>query len=203
MNLIVIFPFLIAMLKKYLIEKAIGSVVKTAIKVATIDKRNLSDDVQKRKAYAQKHGGYYFGNGSWNKLKTTHPEIRRLFIECIKHFNLTVLCGKRGEGEQELALRSGASTVKYPNSIHNVDNPINKDGKGVRAIDVAPFPMDWNDLERFVYVGGKIMMIAKRLKIPMRVGFDWNRDSRMRDDKKRKALRDYPHYEYREGEPVI
>lgn len=203
MNLIVIIPFLVAMLKKYLIEKAVGAVVKTAISAATLDKRNLSDDVQLRKAYAKKHGGYYWGNSSWRKLKTTCPEIQRLMNQAIKHMNLTVLCGERDKKAQDKAVVDGASGVEYPFSKHNPGNSINSDGKGVRAIDIAYWPTDWKDLEQFCYIGGKIMLLAKQLKIPMRWGADWNRGGDMRDDKERGALRDYVHYEYVEGEVVI
>jgi len=203
MNLIIIFPFLFAMLKKYLIEKAVGAVVKTVVKAATLDRRNWSDDGEDRKNYAIKHNQYWWGNRSWKRLKTCNPEIQRLMVEAIKTINLTVLCGERNETAQEKALKSGASGVNYPDSIHNPDNPKNKDGKGVRAIDVAPYPVDWNDLERFCYVAGQIIYIARKLKIPLRWGADWNRDGHMRDDKERKALRDYPHLEYRQGEAVL
>lgn len=167
------------------------------------DRRNWSDDVAERKAYAKEHGGYWFGSRSWNALKTTHPKIQELLVEAIKHMNITVICGERNKKQQGIAFNSGRSSVQYPNSIHNPDNPVNKDGQGVRAVDIAPYPIDWNDIERFCYTMGKIILLAKQLNIPVRWGADWNRDGRMRDDKERKALRDYPHTEYRENEPVI
>jgi len=167
------------------------------------DRRNWSNDVKERKAYAMEHGGYWYGSGSWKKLMSCHPKIQSLFVEAIKYFNLSVDCGTRGRKAQEKAKAEKRSDVNYPDSIHNPDNPVNADKKGVRAIDVLPYPVDWKDKERFMYTGGKIMLLAKQMDIPMRWGADWNRDSRMRDDDKRKALRDYPHFEYREGEEVI
>lgn len=159
---------------------------------------NLSDNVEDRKNYAKIYGGYYFGNISWRKLKTCTPNIQAVMIELIKYFNVSIDCGERNEETQDEAFMAGKSTVRYPDSMHNPDNPLNADVKGVRAVDVLPYPIDWEDIERFVYMGGMIMLIAKKLGIMLRWGADWNRDERMRDDKLRKALRDYPHFEERE-----
>lgn len=182
------------MIKQFLLKKAINLAVKNVIK----DKRNLSDDVVERKKYALEHGGFWWGSSSWKKLKTCHPQIQEWMIEAIKHMNLTIICGERGEVEQRKAVTSGASTVPYPKSKHNKPNPFNVGSDGVKAIDVAPFPVDWLDLERFCYVGGKIMLLADMLKIDIRWGGDWDKNGRMRDDEERGALRDYVHFEMAE-----
>ena len=159
------------------------------------DLRNRSNNLEERQAYAKEHGGYYFGNTSWKKLKTCDERIQIIMRELIKFFNISIDCGERNEESQTEAFLSGRSGVQYPNSMHNPDNPKNKGNEGVKAIDVLPYPVDWEDTERFVYMAGMIIWIAHSFGIDLRWGGDWNRDGRMRDDKERKALRDYPHFE--------
>jgi peptidoglycan L-alanyl-D-glutamate endopeptidase CwlK len=56
------------------------------------------------------------------------------------------------------------------------------------AIDVAPYPIDWDDRERFVYFAGQVMGISDVLyehgviSRPLRWGGDWNRDTKVRDN---------------------
>jgi peptidoglycan L-alanyl-D-glutamate endopeptidase CwlK len=59
------------------------------------------------------------------------------------------------------------------------------------AVDVAPYPIDWNDPARFARLFGYIERIANELQIPIRWGGDWNRNWRTKDER----LIDLPHIE--------
>ena len=60
-----------------------------------------------------------------------------------------------------------------------------------RAIDIAPYPIDWNDLGRFQYLAGFVLAIAEMNDIKLRWGFDWDMDGDFRDQK----FYDAPHFE--------
>ena len=124
-----------------------------------------------------------FSGKSLERLKTCHPDLQRLFTEVIKHYDCTVTCGHRGKDEQDEAVRTGASKLAWPNSKHNQLPSI--------AIDVVPFPIDWNDTSRFYHFAGFVLATAKQLGIEIRWGGDWNSDLKFRDEK----FKDLPHYE--------
>jgi peptidoglycan L-alanyl-D-glutamate endopeptidase CwlK len=105
-------------------------------------------------------------------------------MEAIEIMDFTVLSGQRGKDEQNEMYAKGASTKTYPFSKHNA-MPLSE------GIDIAPWPIDWNDTERFVYLAGIIKAIAHRLNIDVRWGGDWDGDMRMVDEN----FRDYGHFE--------
>jgi len=59
------------------------------------------------------------------------------------------------------------------------------------AVDVAPYPIDWNDRERFCYFAGYVKGIAKSLGTELRWGGDWDRDTQVKDNN----FDDLPHFE--------
>lgn len=124
-----------------------------------------------------------FGKKSEERLATCHVDLQRLFNEVIKHYDCTVLCGHRGKDEQDEAIRSGVSKLAWPNSKHN--------SLPSKAIDVVPFPIDWNNRERFLHFVGFVLGISKQLGIKIRCGADFNGDLNFKND----SLFDAPHFE--------
>lgn len=124
-----------------------------------------------------------FSKRSLDKRATLHPKLQEIVDEAIKHFDFTITDGHRGEKEQNEAYAKGLSKLKFPNSKHN--------SKPSRAMDLAPYPIDYKDVERFVYLAGWIMAIAALKGIKLRSGLDWNRNTITRDEK----FRDAPHFE--------
>jgi len=132
---------------------------------------------------------YKFSRISSERLATCHPDLQVLFNEVIKYFDCSVLCGHRGREEQEKAFSEGKSKLRFPQSKHNSTPSM--------AVDVAPFPIDWNDLHRFYYFAGRVMGIADMLlaqnKISHRIRFggDWNSDNQVKDNR----FNDLVHFE--------
>ena len=60
-----------------------------------------------------------------------------------------------------------------------------------RAVDVAPYPIDWNDTERFGRFAGFVLGMAAAMGIPLRWGGDWDRDNDTHDQK----FNDLVHFE--------
>lgn len=124
-----------------------------------------------------------FSNLSEKRLSTCAQPLQDLLREAIKHVDFTVLYGHRGQDEQDDAYRSGASTLKWPLSKHNQSPSL--------AVDVAPYPIDWNDTARFARLFGFIERIAQEKGIKIRWGADWNNNYRTKDER----LVDMPHIE--------
>lgn len=120
---------------------------------------------------------------SIEKLKTCHPKLQDIVFDVANDIDLTVICGVRSEAEQNKAFLEGRSKTQYPNSKHNKLPSL--------AVDIAPYPIDWNDLRRFYLLGGYVLATAKRLGIKVRWGGDWNGNLDIKDQN----FHDLPHIE--------
>ena len=78
-------------------------------------------------------------------------------------FDVTVLEGLRSYERQQELLKQGATKVSV--SRHMSGN----------ALDIAPYPIDWNDLERFQIVAEHMFKAAEELGVVIRWGGTWER----------------------------
>ena len=83
----------------------------------------------------------YFGGRSERGLATCDERIVKVLREAIKHYDFSVICGHRDKETQNKAFREGASKLEFPRSKHN--------SLPSQAADVVPYPVDWNNLDRF------------------------------------------------------
>jgi peptidoglycan L-alanyl-D-glutamate endopeptidase CwlK len=134
-----------------------------------------------------------FSRSSREKLETCGYDLQVLFRRVIEIIDCTVLCGRRGEEEQNQAFEAGKSRCKWPESKHNAEAPVLSP-----AIDVAPYYVEkphirWDkkSLWRWYFFGGIVLGIADTLQISIRWGGDWDRDTYVRDQK----FNDLPHFE--------
>jgi len=126
---------------------------------------------------------FVFSLKSQDRLDTCHPDLIRLFNEVIKTRDCKILCGRREKSEQDRLFKEGKSRVQYPNSAHNRFPS--------RGVDVAPYPIDWEDTGRFYIFVGYVQATAERLGISIRCGADWDGDTRTTDQK----FNDLVHFE--------
>lgn len=126
---------------------------------------------------------FKFGRVSQDRLNTCHPDLQRLFNEVIKHVDCTVLEGRRGKEAQDAAVKAGNSKTPWPNSKHNTFQSY--------AVDVMPYPIDWNDKNRIYMFVGFVRGIASQLGIRIRCGADWDGDFDLKDQ----DFNDLPHFE--------
>jgi peptidoglycan L-alanyl-D-glutamate endopeptidase CwlK len=137
-----------------------------------------------------------FGKGSLDKLNTCHTDIQKVMHKAIKYIDFTILYGHRGEEEQTEIYAQGRTKpgqivthTPWPKSEHNKFPST--------AVDVAPFPIDWNDLARFDYLAGRIIQIADEMleagEISHKLiwGHDWDGDNELKDTK----FIDRPHFQ--------
>ena len=59
------------------------------------------------------------------------------------------------------------------------------------AVDLVPYPLDWNDLKKFDAIAKAMFAAAKELNVNIRWGADWNQNGKVRE----KGETDSPHFE--------
>ena len=111
-----------------------------------------------------------FGKTSRRRLKGVNTKLINVLNELIKIMDVTIIEGLRTEKRQQELLEKGATKVKYSKHMEG------------KAVDVAPYPIDWNDRERFHYMGGMLRGIGQQLKINVRWGGDWDSDGEIKDN---------------------
>ena len=125
---------------------------------------------------------YAFGATSQERMEGVHP----LLIDCAERalsygtLDLTVLPygGLRTLKDQKMLVNKGASQTL--NSLHR------KQGTGYgHAIDLAPYPVDWDDISRFHLMGALMFRAANEIDAPIEWGGFW------------KSFFDYPHFQLR------
>ena len=112
----------------------------------------------------------HFGKKSKERLKGVDNKLIKVLNELIKIMDVTIIEGVRSSERQEKLLKQGATKVKYSKHMEG------------KAVDLAPYPIDWDDLERFYYMGGMIRGIAKQLNVNVRWGGDWDSDGDVKDN---------------------
>jgi hypothetical protein len=123
-----------------------------------------------------------FGRRSKEKLKGVNTKLVNVANEIIKIMDITVIEGLRSKERQEGLVAQGKSKTRFSKHIEG------------KAIDIAPYPIDWNDRERFHYMGGMARGIGHVLGIDIRWGGDWDSDGEIKDN----SFDDLVHIELKE-----
>ena len=120
---------------------------------------------------------YKLGTRSLQNLSGVHPDLVAVVKRAIQitEQDFTVIEGVRNIERQRELYRKGAS--KTLNSRHLTGH----------AVDMVPWPVDWNDLKRFEVVSEAMKAAAEELNIPIVWGGDW------------KSFYDGPHFEIARG----
>lgn len=74
-----------------------------------------------------------------------------------------------------------ANKVTWLNDPFMSNHRVHEDGFG-HAVDLAPWPLDWNNIERFKRLGALVLRAADEVGVKLAWGGNWKRV-------------DYPHYE--------
>ena len=124
-----------------------------------------------------------FSEKSIAKLSTCHPLLLRVFHEVVREFDCTILEGHRDKDRQNQMVAEGKSQVLWPNGKHNTVPSL--------AVDVTPYPINWDDRERQTLFAGYVLATAESLRVALRWGGDWDRDTEVRDN----SFDDLVHFE--------
>jgi hypothetical protein len=104
-------------------------------------------------------------------MKGVDVRLLKVMNELIKIMDVTIIEGLRSKERQDKLVAQGASKTKFSKHIEG------------KAIDVAPYPIDWKDRDRFHYMGGMIRGIGQQLGYRIRFGGDWDSDGETKDNK--------------------
>ena len=109
-----------------------------------------------------------FGKTSRKRLDTCEDALQVLMNQVVKDFDCSITVGHRGKEAQEKAYSEGKSMKKWGQSKHN--------SYPSKAVDVCPYPIDWDDRDRFHFFAGFVMSVAIQLGINIRWGGNWRND---------------------------
>lgn len=112
-----------------------------------------------------------FGKRSKERLRGVDTRLVNVLNELVKIMDVTIIEGLRSKQRQEILLKEGKTKTKFSKHIEG------------KAVDLAPYPIDWEDRDRFHYMGGMIRGIAKQLNINVRWGGDWDSDGETKDNR--------------------
>jgi peptidoglycan LD-endopeptidase CwlK len=112
-----------------------------------------------------------FGKRSKERLRGIDARLVSVLNELVKIMDVTIIEGLRSEQRQEKLLKEGSTKTKFSKHITG------------KAVDLAPYPIDWEDRDRFHYMGGMIRGRAKQLNVNVRWGGDWDGDGETKDNK--------------------
>jgi peptidoglycan L-alanyl-D-glutamate endopeptidase CwlK len=153
------------------------------------------------------------GRLSLSRLEGVHPDlvrvVKRAAIMAEKRDDFSVLEGVRtreqcytnwGKGRTAAQCKAASVPVDFAKpreaKVTWLANPLSSKhfprGDGYsHAVDLAPFPLDWNDLARFDRIAVLMFAAAKAEGVAIRWGADWDRDGKPRE----RGETDSPHFE--------
>jgi len=114
---------------------------------------------------------YKFGKRSRERLKGVDARLVNVLNELIKIMDVTIIEGLRSKERQEQLLAQGKTKTKYSKHIEG------------KAVDLAPYPINWEDREMFHYMGGMLRGLGKAMGVNIRWGGDWDSDGDINDNR--------------------
>jgi hypothetical protein len=106
-----------------------------------------------------------FGKRSKERLKGVDAKLQNVLNEVVKYFDITIIEGLRSQERQNELVAQGKSKTKFGKHVEG------------KAVDIAPYPIDWNARDDFHYLGGFMLGMAASMGIKIRWGGDWNASS--------------------------
>ncbi len=111
-----------------------------------------------------------FGKKSQERLRGVNSELVNVLFELVKIMDVTIIEGVRSQERQDRLVAEGKSKTKFSKHITG------------RAVDLAPYPIDWEDRDRFHYMGGMLRGIAHQMGVKVRWGGDWDGDGETKNN---------------------
>ena len=113
------------------------------------------------------------------RLKDVDPRLVKLVTDYAAHVDVVVICGHRGESEQNACYENGTSKAKFPYSAHNKLPSI--------GVDISPTfdggkTIPWRDLDKWVKFCEDFESYANRNGVRILGGHNFK-------------FKDYPHWQ--------
>tara|TARA_R100000781_G_scaffold103278_1_gene66883 strand:+ start:149 stop:547 length:399 start_codon:yes stop_codon:yes gene_type:complete len=129
-----------------------------------------------------------FGKRSRSRLKGVDVRLVNVLNEVVKYFDITVIEGLRSQERQNELVEQGKSKTKFGKHVEG------------KAVDIAPYPIDWNSRDDFHYLGGFVLGVASKMGVDVRWGGDWSDSSLSKNARTTKdnSFDDLVHFEIKE-----
>jgi len=126
-----------------------------------------------------------FGKRSKERLKGVDAKLQNVLNEVVKYFDITIIEGLRSQERQNELVAQGKSKTKFGKHVEG------------KAVDIAPYPIDWKARDDFHYLGGFMLGMAASMGIKIRWGGDWNASSLFKGQRTTKdnSFDDLVHFE--------
>lgn len=162
--------------------------------------------IKAQTAAMPKPNGFKFGATSLKRLEGINPRLRKVVDRALEiaEEDFMVIEGVRtkeqawanwGKGRTAAQCQAAGVPTKYAQpsaaKVTWLTNPLNSKHISGNAVDLAPSPLDWNDLKRFDKMASVMFKASAELRIPIRWGADWDNDGVFRE----KGETDSPHFE--------
>lgn len=100
-----------------------------------------------------------------------------------------------GKGRTAAQVQAKGIPARYANpsaaKVTWLNDPFASKHVSGKAVDLVPYPVDWNDLKKFDLIAQAMLQAAKELGVPVRWGADWDNDGKPRE----RGESDSPHFE--------
>lgn len=107
-------------------------------------------------------------------LTSLEPGLVRVVRRVAEVWDIVILETDRDPARQAMLVSTGKSKTLASKHLKQPDG-------FAHAIDLAPMPVDWNDLSRWSYFGGYCLATARELGVPVIWGGDWNNNTKVKD----------------------
>lgn len=123
---------------------------------------------------------YSLSKASLAKLNSVHPDLQKVVKRAIAITaqDFLITCGVRTPAEQRVLYAKGRTTPgpKVTWTL-NSNHFVKADGHG-HAVDLCPYPVDWNDLRKFAAITAAMKTAARDVGVPIVCGADWSKPDR-------------------------
>ncbi len=120
-----------------------------------------------------------FGKKSKKNMEGIHPDLIRVLDAAIKRYDFSVIEGLRTEERQRELVAAGKSQITKSKHLTG------------HAVDIAPWPIDWNDTGRIKDMLLNVLEEASQMGVGLRIGGNWS------------SFKDYPHLELKNVEEKV
>ena len=129
-----------------------------------------------------------FGKRSRERLRGVDTKLVNVLNEVVKYFDITIIEGLRSQERQNELVAQGKSKTKFVKHVLG------------KAVDMAPYPIDWESRDDFHYLGGFVLGVAAKMGVDIRWGGDWNASSKFQGKRTTKdnSFDDLVHFELKE-----
>lgn len=105
------------------------------------------------------------GSKSLSRLEGVDSRLTALCHAVVKDFDITIIEGTRTLKTQKKYVKEGKSKTLKSKHLQG------------RAVDIAPYPVDWDNLARFYYLAGMMKSYGYSMGFKIRWGGDWDSDN--------------------------